>query len=335
MKQEIPWNLIIAQLRQMLSEEESILFNDWLEIDDNRKLFKQIETVWANVQKKSGAYEPDMKYYWKELTNRIHLEQSENKDVIFLPRSPKFLSIKHLYRVVAAACVLIALTFSGAYYLGKSQKTENTVSQTYASLTGKSKVILPDGTEVWLHSHSTLSYNTANARDVIMKGEAFFCVKKEARKPFVVHANGVSVLVHGTKFNVNTSASSNNVLVSLCEGSVSMKVANKNVYLKPGEEGLYDKLHHSLEVNAGDVNFAKSWTNDQLRFEKKSLRYVCRYLSKWYSVNIYIDDAISDNQSYTFTLRNETLEEIIRIMARMNAINYHFSEDNKLTLTSK
>ena len=172
-------------------------------------------------------------------------------------------------------------------------------------------------------------------REVDLQGEAYFSVKHDTNIPFVVHSNGASVKVHGTKFNVNSYSMSDNILVSLYEGSVSMKIANKNVMLKPGEEGNYDKLKNTLDVKNGDVDFAKSWTNDQLRFKDKNLRYVCRYLAKWYSVDIVIDSAIADNQSYSFTLQNESLEDVIRILSRINSIEYKFDENNNLTLKNK
>ena len=105
--------------------------------------------------------------------------------------------------------------------------------------------------------------------------------------------------------------------------------------LKPGQEGHYDKLYNILDVKDGDVEFAKSWTNDKLQFQNKNLRYVCRYLAKWYATDINIDSSIADNQSYSFTLSDESLEEVVRILTRINSFDYQFSEDNKLIIKPK
>lgn len=338
MKPKLPWDIIISKLRGTISEEDAIIFNNWLELDDNRPLFQQLEVVWNNIQNKVANYEPDLEYYWKELSGRMQAIDSKNSETKTTESSTKFIPIKRFYRIVAAASVLLAITFSGAYYLGRNNFKSQSGIQTYSSLTGKSKVTLPDGTEVWLHSNTTLSYNSnlqSDKREVDMQGEAYFSVKHDSNIPFVVHSNGVSIKVYGTKFNVNSYSMSDNILVSLYEGSVSMNIANKDVMLKPGEEGNYNKLNKSLDVKIGDVDFAKSWTNDQLRFKDKSLRYVCRYLAKWYSVHIVIDSAIADNQSYSFTIQNESLEDIIRIMSGINSIEYKFDENNNLTLKNK
>lgn len=336
MKQKLPWDVIISKLSGNISEEDTINFNNWLEIDGNSQLFNQLQIVWENIQKKVAYYEPDLEYYWKELSARINSEERNSSDST--QPETKSIPLKRFYRIVAAASILLAITFSGAYYLGRNNISNQSAPLSYSSLTGKSKVILPDGTEVWLHSNTSLYYNsnfTSNTREVTMNGEAYFSVTHDAKKPFIVHSNDASVTVHGTKFNVNAYESSQNILVSLYEGSVTMKAANKDVMLTPGQEGHYDRLNNTLDVKQGDVEFAKSWTNDKLRFQNKNLRYVCRYLAKWYSVDINIDPAISDNQSYTFTLKDESLEEIIRIMARINTIDYQFNEQKKLTLTTK
>ncbi len=335
MEKKLPWDIIISKLRGCLTVEDVISFENWLNEEDNRQLFQQLQTVWENVQNKVATYEPDLEYYWKELSARINQEDSQ----LTSPQlEVKSIPLKRFYRIVAAASILLAITFSGAYYLGRNNISNQSAQQTYSSLTGKSKVILPDGTEVWLHSNTTLSYNanfSSNTREVNMNGEAYFSVTHDANKPFIVHSNSSSVTVHGTKFNVNSYESSQNILVSLFEGSVSMKAANNNVMLRPGQEGYYDKSKNKLEVKEGDVEFAKSWTNDQLRFENKNLREVCKYLSKWYSVEIQVDPSISDRQSYSFTLRNESLEEITRLLSKVNTINYQFVENNKLIIKSK
>lgn len=339
MNRKLPWDIIISKLRGNLSEEGEISFAQWLGQDDNSHLFQQLQNLWDNIQHKVANYEPDLAYYWKELSAQINKpEELPQTNQIAPAISTRRFSLNQFFRIAVAASVLLAITFTGAYYLGRNNDSAQTAILTYSSLTGKSKVVLPDSTEVWLHSNTTLSYNssfTSGTREVTLNGEAYFSVKHDEDKPFVVRSNDVAVTVHGTKFNVNSYESAQNILVSLFEGSVSMKTANKDVFLEPGQEGSFDKLQQTLEVKAGDVEFAKSWTNDQLRFDRKNLRYVCRYLEKWYAVDIDVDPAIADNQAYTFTLSDESLEEIVRIMGRITPIDYSFDADDQLIIKPK
>lgn len=333
MNKKLPWDIIISKLRGNLSEEKAENFTNWLELDDNRQLFHQLQIVWDNIQHKVANYEPDMEYYWKELSARM-----DNANTAPLSTNTKRFSIKPFYKYVAAASILLVITFSAAYFLGINRSLEPTINESYSSLTGKSKVILPDGSEVWLHSNTTLTYTnnaSSNSREVSLSGEAYFKVTHDANKPFIVKAGQVAVKVHGTKFNVNAYSTEKSILVSLHEGSVEMKTVGKDVFLKPGEEGNFNKTNKQIAVNKGDVEFAQSWTSDQLRFEKKNLREVCKYLSKWYSVDINIDPSIADNQAYSFTVQHESLEEIARLLSRVNAINYRFTDKNELILTTK
>lgn len=329
MKRELPWEIIISRLRGNLTDDEAAIFGEWILIGDNEVLFKQLEKVWHNIQHKVSEYEPDLEYYWKEMSARIARSEEKAKAEEVKTR---YIPIRKFYTGLAAASVALVLIFSGLLYVLTAHSDLNH-TQTYTSINGKSKISLPDGSTVWLHSNTTLTYMAEKEdqkREVKLDGEAYFDIKHDEEKPFYVKAGDVSVRVLGTEFNVNAYGDNEDIEVSLHEGSVAMMANNKTVKLRPGEEGKFDADRNSLFVKKGDVDFAKSWTSESLRFENKNLREVCRYLSKWYSVDIIIDKKIPDNQLYTFTLRTESLEEVARILSRINSINYKFDEDNKL-----
>lgn len=336
MKNRLPWDLIVSKLRKELSPEDELLFNEWLSDNDNSHLFQQLEFVWERVQQKVSVYEPDLEYYWKELSARIETSPAEKSKTkpTFLLR----LTNRRFIRVAAAITLLLGTTFFIAYYAGKYNSGKSQEYITYSTLNNKSKVVLPDGTEVWLHNKSSLTYNfdkDSEQREVNLTGEAYFSVKHDAERPFVVAANGVQIKVHGTQFNVNSYSSSKKVLVSLFEGSVSMNADSKDVFLKPGEEGTFDVKSKEMTVSEGDVEFAKVWTSDKIRFENKNLREVCRYLSKWYGIKIDIDPAIHDNQSYTFTFRGQALDEVVSIMADIQSFNYKIDEEQNIVTIKK
>jgi len=119
------------------------------------------------------------------------------------------------------------------------------------------------------------------------------------------------------------------------EGSVSLETRAGLVFLKPGEIAVYDKKNNRLAIDAGDVALEKMWIQDEFFVSNKTLGEVCRILSKRYDVEIKVDDELEDKYRYTFTLRNETLEEIVRIMARINPIAYHFDDNNVLVINQK
>lgn len=168
---------------------------------------------------------------------------------------------------------------------------------------------------------------------VNVTGEAYFDVAHDAEKPFIVQTEGMRIVVHGTKFNVDAFPGSETTLVSLIEGSVSLETKTENRFLQPGETATFNRNTQTLKVEKDDVKFASSWANKQIVFKNRSLGDICKLLSKWYRVKINLDPALSDKYFYTFTLRSEPLDEILRIMARIQPMKYTFNEKNELTIS--
>lgn len=245
----IPWDLIISKLKGELTEQEAASFALWMEVKEHQQIFQELSLLWNKIQECNRSYEPDREFYWKELSNRLGW-QNEASEVL-----EKRSFLRTLYRYAAvAACVLFLA--GGAFYAGRMHKAPTEVrSLSYQSVGGKSKVILPDGTLVWLHAQSELTYDTdfgSDNRSVSLDGEAYFEVTSNKEKPFIVHAGELAVKVYGTKF------------------------------------------------------------------------------TKWYQTTIYVDPQLAQKYAYTFTLQNEPLEEIVRLMSRIHPFEYHFDDQSNL-----
>lgn len=332
MKREIPWELIISKLKQTITADEDRQLKDWLSDSNNQDVFEELQQVWQKIQLKSSVYTPDTNHYWKELSRRM---EAGKKPVT---AKPKILSMSYLRRYAAVACVVLIAVFYACIYIGIELGRPEQREQTFTNLRGKSMLSLPDGSQVWLHTTTSLSYGTdfeSENRRVNVSGEAYFEVAHDKDKPFIVHTDGMNIVVHGTKFNVESFPESENTFVSLIEGSVSLETHTEKRFLVPGETATFNKKSHALRIEKGDVEFSRSWADNQMVFDKKSLGYVCRFLAKWYNVEIHLSPELTDKYMYTFTLRNEALEEILRLMSRVNPIEYSFSDDNQLSITPK
>ncbi|WP_291529204.1 FecR family protein [Bacteroides sp. UBA939] len=328
MKKEIPWSLIILKLKKESTVEEDHRLGAWLADSGNREVFEELRMLWDKIQTNASNYTPDTDYYWKELTRRM------KAGVTVQTGEPNRKRIFRMWKYVAAACIIVAVSFS--FYLGHLANTPDDVFLEYKNIGGKSIASLPDRSSVWLHTNTKLNIDMQHQKDerivTMQHGEAYFDVAHDKNKPFIVQIDGVRIVVHGTKFNVEAFPDMENIYVSLLEGSVSLDTEYERRLLSPGETATYNKNSRRLSVSKDDVLFAASWTKDQIVFEQRSLRDICRFLGKWYHVKIYLDPAIADNIEYTFTLRNEPLEEILRLMARINPIGYTFNEENELSI---
>lgn len=335
MKQNnIPWELIISHFKQEISEKDSEKLRHWASDPECQAILEDLKDLWQKIQDSSRNYTPDKEYYWKELSARMHKSEQSAKVV----SAKKTISLRHLYRYAVAACVVLVASIGIFYYRGTDIGSKPQAEQVYTCMNGKSKISLPDGTKVWLHVNTTLTYGNdfqEHNRLVSISGEAYFEVAKDEKKAFIVQTNGMRILVHGTKFNVESPADAYESRVSLIEGSVSLETPSDHVFLKPGEIAVYDTRNSKLVVESGDVAFEMLWANDKLLLVDKSLGEVCRFLSQWYNVKIQVEEDLKNRYKYTFTLRNEPLEEIVRLMSRINPISYSFDEDNVLTISPR
>ncbi|MBP8760287.1 MAG: FecR family protein [Parabacteroides sp.] len=326
MKKSIPWKLILARLKKETDEQSDRMFEQWMLNADNRLLFAELQDVWNKVREESGEYNPDLSYYWNEMQQKMH--RSAKKQYTF--------SFSYLRLAGMVALLFILVTIGLSYYLGAEFNRETPKALTYLSMSGKSKVILPDSSEVWLNNGTTLTYYSAfeKSREVKLTGEAFFSVTKDPDKPFIVYTSDVCTKVYGTKFNINAYPENKDVKIALLEGSVSVFKNNckEEKYMIPGQVASYCKSSHELTFLKDDVNFESFWANSSITFEAKPLEYIVRYLEKWYHVDILLDPTLSSSQAYTFTIKEEPLEVILRIMASINPISYSFDKNNVVTI---
>ena len=319
----IPWDLIISHLKQETDKKEEAALNEWRNSDGNESLFMELESLWREVQAEAGEYDPDVSYYWKRMEARMQVKRK----VYTIP------VLKYRIAMVAASLLLV-LSVSISFFAGRITGRPEVASQTYSALNGKSQMVLPDGSSVWLNIGSTLSYKTSftGKREVWLEGEALFDVKKDREHQFTVRTEDFSVNVYGTRFNVKAYPDSPDLRVALLEGRISLQKGKEETYMKPGELAMIDRKADRIRVNPADVHFESCWANKSCSFEAKPLDYICKYLERWYSISIDLDPAIAQT-SYNFTITDEPLETILQIMSRINPIQYSFEEDKHVIIS--
>lgn len=308
----LPIDIIIASFRGSLTQSEEKNLQEWLSIEDNRKKYDALKRVWNHTVANSGIF--DSRKGYGSLRRRIF-------------NIWKTVAITTSAAAVAAICFVV--------YNLITDQTDPVLTQTYACVTGKSSVLLPDGSNVVLHKGSSLIYDNSFSktnRTVKLDGEAYFEVEKDPENTFTVSVDNVDITVYGTTFNVLENNES--VIVSLIDGSVDvMTGAGAICALKPGQAAVYDKGTGSLVGKKYDVDFAACWAQDRLTFTQASLGEVCRYLSKWYDVEIIVPDTLESSCSYTFTIREEPIDQILDIMSRINPMKYLYTNDHRIIIS--
>ena len=186
-----------------------------------------------------------------------------------------------------------------AYRVTGGQQQEETLSNRIViPRGGEFKLILADGTAVWLNSDSELSYPTAFAgqkREVFLRGEAYFDVKPDSLHPFIVHVDEVRIQVLGTQFNINTYAEGS-IKTVLVEGSVDLRNrAGEHVVLTPNRMADYRTVEGRFELTDVDVQPHVAWREGNFIFRSESLESIMNKLSVWYDLNVfYANEGLRD-----------------------------------------
>lgn len=218
------------------------------------------------------------------------------------------------------------------YSTGNPAEGASTVYNTLSTPRGgQYKVVLPDGSKVWLNASSSLKYPTAfigTDRVVELTGEGFFEVAKNKARPFKVRLPEASeVEVLGTSFNVMTYGDEASQQTTLIEGSVKMSNNNSEIILKPGEQGLVStggKLHVNRSVNTHEIT---AWKDGNFDFRNASIETIMRQVQRWYDVDVVYRAKIQHEFNADVS-RNEPVSQLLRLLELTNRV--HFKIENKI-----
>ena len=218
---------------------------------------------------------------------------------------------------------------------GEQETIWNEVSTAYAK---NASVELSDGTSVKLGPCSRLIYPdkfSSSERKVFISGDVLFDVAKNPEKKFVAVSDNMDVIVHGTRFHINSFMDLKNEEVALISGSVElcMHADGTSVKLVPGDIIRYDKEKGNIKRLHFDVNsYERVLDVDGLQFVDATLSEIVGTLSRHFKVDISVEDSIAGEKYYASFINGENLDEILNALNvekhfRINHIN------NKIKLT--
>ena len=258
-----------------------------------------------------------------KIHHRIALEESKTA-------ARRFNLYKNLLRV--AAVLILGLFGTTILFYNQPQKQQysdviETVSTPYAARTNFK---LPDGSEIWLNSGSTISFpkQFGKERHVELVGQAFFKVVKDG-KHFVVKTSSGSVEVMGTSFDVK-AYKDENFQTTLIEGSVKIKNnLNQVAMLKPGQQSIITS-GSDLLISDVNTNLSTSWKEGKLIFVKEPFQNVAKSLERWYNLKIELHGEQLKTLGYTGTIEMETLGELLELINTTTPINYNFNKNTRV-----
>jgi transmembrane sensor len=249
---------------------------------------------------------------WEKVESRIHqttsLKQSIFRKLISNPA----------YRIAASILFAALLLVSG--YEVYNAATSKKMLEISASNQILKTFTLPDGSVISLNTDTKIKYPkifAGNTREVSIEGEAFFQVKPNKEKPFIIHAGSAQIKVLGTSFNVNAYPANKSLEVVVETGKVRVSdqsAKTRELILAPGDRGTLDYSGNTLfKSTNSDPNFL-AWKTHNLIFKATSLGEVIVSLEKVYKVNIRLADPRLNELLLTAQFNDYSLDFILKVI---------------------
>ena len=202
----------------------------------------------------------------------------------------------------------------------------------------KSQLILTDGTKVWLNAGSRMAFPnkfSGKKREVFLEGEAYFEVAHNAKVPFYVNTNDISIKVLGTKFNISAYKTDKQTEAVLLEGKVAVRdrsamgLLSKETLLAPNQKASFNRENKTISIsNEADADFAIAWTEGWFKFSQQNLNDVLNKLQRYYNVQFVFDSGFSTADLITGKLDlKESIEQTMLALGDVAGIKYRINGD--------
>ncbi len=278
---------------------------DWENLSEANRLYV------AQSKKVLGAIpfvEVDTNAAWNKLKQRMNA----GEEAAVVPLKPRRFAIA--WAAAAALLLLIGLGIFFKYFAGNDLVNKYDVTTTASTLNDT----LPDGSTVFVNKNSALHYaeSAKGSRAVVLEGEAFFEVKHNEEKPFIISVSDAYVRDIGTGFNVKEDKIANTVTVVVESGIVDFYTKEtKGITLKAGETGIYDGNAKAFTKVENEANpNALSYKTKVFNFNRTSLATAVAQLNTVYGSNIVLENDNIKNCLITTDFTNEDLDVIINII---------------------
>ena len=352
MDQDTIWTLVGKKLNNEATPEElhqlhQLLRQPWADVYS----IQILEAMWRQNPNQPPRFIPyKLQQKWDKLESKLETDGTQ-ADTFQGPENKADQPVGAMRRrtlpaLVAAACLVFGL-LSFFYWKNYSGNYNAKSYQVTAARANVSKIVLPDGTKVWLNAGSEIFYETNYGnknREIRLTGEAFFDVVKDAEHPFIVHTATMRIKVLGTAFNVRSYANDNVSETSLIRGRIELTTTSgpdHRIILKPSQKLtiLNKKRAHSNEGDAlitlsalhttktDSLPSEAQWLENKLVFDNEYFDEVAKKMERWYGVSISFKNDGLKEKRFSGKFATESLNTALEALRATS--NFNFLIDNK------
>jgi len=345
-------SLFAKKLAGEASPEELRELDQYLQAHPEEQYVQEIVTNWweSGLSVNTKTEENDESRFNRILMQSASSQRQADREMQ-QPASVRGLFYSGWKKWAVAAVMAGLVFFGGRSLFYNSAVTTEPENEIVAKRGTKSRLLLPDGTQVWLNSDSRIIYTNFfndTLREVRLEGEAYFDVVKDPARPFIVHTSGIKVRVLGTAFNIKSYPQDPTIEATLVRGLIEVEKNNQpqssRIMLKPNEKLVYNKTQDSM-VEAGFVTVEKaagperpiakpesisistlskniadsirvetSWVYGKLVFDGETFRDLAPRMERWFNVKISFRNEKVAGYRFTGVFEHENIREALHAL---------------------
>jgi len=316
MEHESDWERVARYVAGECPRDEAIETERWIEADPaRREVAGQLRAVWAKADVAPAGWDADAA--WQSVEQRLE-QMPLARSVLGPDRRP---AVRWRLRVAAAAAVVLLAIGASLLYtqFGPGSKQSPTVSpvamRDYVTPSGaRAELNLSDGTQVMLGVASRLRVPTdygVRDRQVFLEGEAYFDVRHDPARTFLVRTSGTVIQDLGTRFGIRAYSDDRAVQVVVAEGRVTLQ----GTPLAQGQLGRAAGGGPVAVKTGVDVDRYLAWTQGRLVFDNTPLREALPQLDRWYDLDFRLGDSTLRGLPVTATFKNQPTDEVLDLLA--------------------
>lgn len=325
-------DLLVKYLLDEANAAEQQEVKDWINTSaENRKYFEHFQLIWEQSKVFAAQSTVDENAAWQRFVARTEADEEVPETV--QPVISRSIPLFQRTWLRVAAMLLIFCGIGWVMYRMNQTGVEMVMAQSgNTTLTDT----LPDGSVVVLNKNSSLSFPSkfeGGKRNVILKGEAFFSITPDKSKPFIIDANDASVMVVGTTFNVKTSPERTEIIVET--GIVQVTKKAQSVKVTPNQKATVVKGKDAPETESITDELYNYYRTNEFVCKNTPLRKLVAVLNEAYNVQITLADKKIGDMPLTVTFKNETLDNILKVIKETLNINIERKGDKIILSQNK
>jgi len=321
--------LFVEKLYGMLDDED-------LNEHHPNELINLEQKLWNNINQQA-----DLKLTYPDQENKLsnqHKQQNPSNELFWY----------------AAAVISTLALLTGYLFFSDFRNPQYIAFQSAANLVEKINtsqslltIKLEDGSTVVLQPKASLIYPShfqKNMREVSLKGEAYFLISKNHKRPFFVYNNNVITRVVGTSFIIKANQNAGQTEVIVKTGKVVVSTnedkrlnlkylfrENSKVTLTPNQKTIYSLNKERFEtslvpepipvVSDGNQNSVKK----SFLFEDTPLQEVLKELQDTYGIEIITVDQKLNRNTFTGNISKQSLYKKLDLICHSIKAYYEVS----------